>query len=224
MEHEANETSDSPHFGDENTLRDAQPVVPLSEIRGNKIRNTLLLTFALLIALGLGAGAAMFLHHLRQPKSVKASTAETANASNVEDPTLAAIGEEEEMMDLRSDAPVAGDPVADDQDDPGADSSTKTPRKRVARIRNSDRVTGMRDSNVARVRNSNNDTQTASSQKPVNDNDPPRQPILVDQWEEKRSRRASPNQSVTPNQRASANARADLFRIRDIFEGVRRRH
>ena len=231
MEHKealVNETSDSPHFGDENTLRGAKPVVPLAEIRGNKIRHTLLLTFALLIALGLGAGVAVVLDHLRQPKSVQASsTPEPANASNVEDPTLAAVGEEEEMMDLPSNESVADEPIADDQD-----SRTKTWRKRVERIRHSDRVVGIsssgnariRNSDVEGIRNSDDDTQALSSQKSVNANasDSPRQPILVDQWEEKRSRRVAPNQRVTPNQRANANARPDLFRIRDIFEGARR--
>ncbi len=198
------DSSDSPHFGDEQTLRDAQPVVPLADIRSNQVWNRVLMSLALVIALGLGAGGALLLVHLQQPVSGQAPTArpERNNSTTGEDPSVAAAGEEatgeeEEMMEVGS---------SEDSTSEAEPSANKPRRKRIVHVANSDTNARIDTDPNARV----------SSPAMAKTDDASQKPVLVDQWEEKRSRR------VTANEPARANVRRrDLFRIRDIFEGAR---
>jgi hypothetical protein len=192
-----NETNDSPHFGDENSIRGAQPVVPLAEIRSNRLRNRLLLTLALLFAVTLGAGVALLLVELKQQPAggQSVSKAETKQSAKGEDPTVAALAEEEEMID----------PPASEEESSEVQQPHKTPRRqRVSPVPNS-------EGNAQSV-----EVPAAPARNPVQNDDPPRKPILVDQWEERRSRRVAPNERRRENVR-----RPELFRIREIFEGPR---
>ena len=198
------EDSDSPHFGDEQTLRDAQPVVPLAEIRSNHVRNRLLMSLALVIALGLGAGGALLLVQFKRTVGDESSTSKPGrnNPTTGEDPSVAAVGEEatgeeEEMIDA----------ARNEDSTPEGQSIKKARRKRISHVASSDINA---PSTTAVVVNS------SATPVAVKTEDVPKRPILVDQWEEKRSRRVNPNEPARANVR-----RRDLFRIRDIFEGAR---
>ena len=185
-----NETGSLPHFGDEESLRDARPVVPLAEVPDPQSSNKLLMAVALLCALSLGAGVALFIVQVSQPMPHKAAARpQPVNNVKTEDSSVAAATDEEEMLDLGEN---------DESDSEAQTSKKKTNQKRP----------------IPQIQSTNRDTPISSSPV-VSENPPPEKPILVDQWEEKRSRRVR-------EQRTSENVRhRDLFRIRDIFEGTR---
>ncbi|PWT93952.1 MAG: hypothetical protein C5B55_03575 [Blastocatellia bacterium] len=176
---------ETPHFDDEQTLLSAQPVVPLNKIRRNlPSRRQWFLGGALLVAVGLGAGAALLLVHLRRPAMVQSTAVVPSSQSESGD----------------NDASVAS---AHDNSGNKTDESDET-----ANINEDQKAT---HKHSARVR-----PKISPSVQVQNTDDDNNAPVLVDQWQERRSRRVT-----RMDKRNGNHHQRDLFRIRDIFEGER---
>jgi len=225
------DTSDLPHFGDEESLRGARPVVPLAEIRGSKTRSALLLAAALVCALCFGAGVALITVSINRSRRVHVQTPTTPkpiNDAKSEDPSVAAAADEEEMMDLsptedsNSEAQTSNSKAqpSSKKQQPSSNNTQLSSNNTQPSINNTPpaSIQAQPDKKTHRRQVSQTETVAESRSTPStseNENEAPKRPILVDQWEEKRSRRVS-------QERTSENVRhRDLFRIRDIFEGVR---
>lgn len=200
---ERNETFDpvteQPHFDDERTIQAAQPVVPLKTIRNrNSLRGPLVLTAALVVAVLLGATAALVIANLR-----------TQQASAVEQPTQ----EESQPTESATNAEQA----------PPADSDKKAPvhaSESVALSTENAKATVP----VKRAETKRKQTEevapaprpTPSVQPDVSSRDADDRAWMSGQWEERRMRRVDREE-----RRRDRHRRDDLFRIREIFEGPR---
>jgi len=214
-------SGDLPHFGDEESLRCARPVVPLGEVRSSKLPNLLLLGAALLGALGLGAGVALLMVRVNRPRPVQTQMKpKSVDAAKSEDPTVAAVGDEEEMMDL----PTTEEDSNSEAQTSNNEARTSNKKSQTASQKAQTSIKPTPPSQVSQTQNRASQNQNVASTSrgtlstSQSDNEAPQKPILVDQWEEKRSRRVS-------QERTSEVVRhRDLFRIRDIFEGVSRKN
>jgi hypothetical protein len=182
-----------PHFDDERTIQTAKPVVPL-EMRHRFItKRRIMLAGAFVLAAMLGAGAALALVHSRQPITANSVVSEETKVQE-NDATAQAAPPVEENQDTQ-------DTLASEETESAEE--TPVPRQSTTRTRPAIRHTAP---TVRRV------------SIPVSiESDDDAKALLVDEWQERRQRR------VTRPLRRNEHHRSDLFRIREIFEGPRRR-
>lgn len=190
----ASKTEESPHFDDERTLLSAQQVVPLTQV-GHKpsTRRTLGLAMALLLAVILGATAALLLVRLRQGE-YETATADSAQkesgSQNSRNEPEQPQPEPESSLAVTGESELSEKAPADQQT---AVADTRKPPTRHSRIR-----------------------ATPQAERINTDSSVSNEPVLVDQWQERRLRRVQ-----RLERRRGNHHRGDLFRIRDIFEGTR---
>jgi hypothetical protein len=187
--------SAEPHFDDERTIQSAQPVVPLQTVANEQSRRRWLLVGAFVIASLLGSAVALALVRLRQP-------------------ALAGVGTESEVVEQRTEEPVAQAPGTgnlEPESSPDAKLEEKTAMEPAADL-------APRPAKPKRQAPATDGRSTAPRQvtiritpKPPAENGEAR---LVDQWQERRQRRVS--------RKPQNHHRSELFRIREIFEGPRR--
>ena len=184
-----------PHFEENWTLEEARPVVPLETIEASKHRR---LAFRLLgafaIAVLLGAVAALVSIRLKQSPTI-------AN-----DQTIAIVDDAPSAKPADSLEPESAE-VPELEDSPVADDESS---KRVALAQ---------PKSVFRPVKTVHEVKTKSDPEPEPqvDNSTKPEPILVDQWEERRLRRVWKRERR--EKRSQRNR--DLMRIDELFEGRR---
>ena len=206
-----------PHFEAEWTLRMAQPVVPLAEVENQaKRRQWIFLVLALICAALMGALSASLFYSKQSTASLANSQSKAPAASPVDNSRAYAIqnesaaGQSDDDLELNDDDQVItdGTELSDGQNseetNTAAHKSTKIVKssKRVNLSQNSEaptRVKAEPDQGVV----------TKPTSEILPDTDPQTR-------EERRPRRVK-------REAQRDQPRDDLFRIRDIFEGPRRR-
>lgn len=183
-----------PHFNDERTIQTARPVVPLNPFLRLLTKRRLAFATAFMLAALLGAGSALALIHLRRPVDANLSEAAPEEA----EPVAATEAQPSEDPNQSSTEAIAV------ESDLNKSAETTEPAQRKVRPRLSRTVLETPES-MPKV--------TIS----VKSNDSQPQSRLVDEWQERRQRR------VARPERPNNHYQRDLFRIREIFEGPRRR-
>ena len=188
-----------PHFNDDRTVRRAQPVVPLDEIR-TKLRNRRLwfLSGAFAIAMMLGAASALVAVRV---KRIAANT----EIPQVAEPEITATAQMPAQVDPIDDAAVAEE--APNQQPGQPTRPTITASKRHEPLAQRPRVV-------------DTDRDTLNSRHGVQPSEDEqlqqiREAVLYEQWQERRARR------VARRERRNRGDR-DLSRVGEIFEGPRR--
>lgn len=188
-----------PHFDDDRTVRRAQPVVPLDEIR-TKLRNRRLwfLSGAFAIAMMLGAASALVAVRV---KRIAANT----EIPQVAEPEITATAQMPAQVDPIDDSAVAEEAL--DQQPGQPTRPTITASKRHEPLAQRPRVV-------------DTDRDTLNSRHGVQPSEDEqlqqiREAVLYEQWQERRARR------VARRERRNRGDR-DLSRVGEIFEGPRR--
>jgi hypothetical protein len=190
----ANFDLQEPHFNDERTIQTARPVVPLNPFWRILTKRRIAFAGAFMLAALLGAGSALALIQLRRPVDVDLS--EAAKTEETEPVATTEAQPSEDLNQSSTEAIVV-------ESDLNKSAETTEPAQRKVRPRHSRTVLETPES-MPKV--------TIS----VKSNDSP-QARLVDEWQERRQRR------VARPERPNNHYQRDLFRIREIFEGPRRR-
>ena len=207
----------TPHFSDARVIQAARPVVPLAEA-GNrrKTKSRFALTGAFAAAMLLGAAVALVAARLErqrfQSAAVEVSKIETNNPSVTADKQEPASTENLEE-DAKPEEPETIEPVkSSDQLLPDAvESLAKTPKTITKNPQVAVTPAAHHDEAV-----SNAPVQPITD--PADDDNTNAQPVMVDQWQERRLRRI---EKFDRRARRAARSR-DLMRIDEIFEGPRR--
>jgi hypothetical protein len=184
-----------PHFNDERTIQTARPVVPLNPFLRILTKRRVAFAGAFMLAALLGAGSALAIIHLRRPLDPNLSQAAKTEETEPEATTEAQPSED---LDQSSTEAMAV------ESDPNKSAETLPAQRRVKPHRQSRPVQETSES-MPKV--------TIS----VKTNDSQPQARLIDEWQERRQRR------VAHPERPNNHHQRDLFRIREIFEGPRRR-
>jgi hypothetical protein len=208
----------APHFDDERTLRAACRVVPLEQVpivfKASKAshRRQLVIGAAFAVAILLGAGVALLSVYLRQ-SNIKTSAgvaAEVEEPQPLETATVPSSTVAESQEDSASSHGVTGNP--DEQTNASIAAKGHRVEERPGRTTSQSVKTVPRDE--ADARNESEDSFDPSADGMRND----RKPVIVDQWEERRSRREMRRE----RRGRDAYPNRDLFRIDEIFQGSRR--
>lgn len=186
-----------PHFNDERTIQTARPVVPLNPFLRILTKRRVAFAGAFMLAALLGAGSALAIIHLRRPVDPKF----LSDAAKTEETAPEATTEAQPSEDLDQSSTEA---MAVESGDPYKSAETLPTQRRVKPHRQSRPVQDTSES-MPKV--------TIS----VKTNDSQPQAQLIDEWQERRQRR------VARPERPNNHHQRDLFRIREIFEGPRRR-
>jgi hypothetical protein len=200
-------STEEPHFDEEWTVLAARQVVPLTELNSRSYR-ALKLVAAFLIASLLGAVVALSAIRLRETPVSQVNTdafAEQNDANRGQTVTNQPIDNQSAQNDTT---------VAADQSYPSPVARTKTPLSLIERAKN-------RSPQMEKVESSDPTEQAESVRRnthaPSVGETSDSRPTLVDQWQEKRARRAIRRYR---RERPTSHSR-DLRRIDEIFEGVR---
>ncbi len=209
-----------PHFEAEWTLRSAQPVVPLAAVEQlAKRRQWLLLILALICAILVGALSASLFYskqsnasladsHPKSPvaqvdnsrvEEIKNESVATQSADDLE------LNDEDQVV---TDGTELGDSENSEQTETAARRSTKNPKSPK-------RVSPEKSQSLTKLKV---ETDQVVVPQPTSDVMPDNDPQT---GEERRPRRVK--RDAQSDQRRDVQPRDDLFRIRDIFEGPRRR-
>jgi len=186
-------TVGEPNFDDERTVLSARPVVPLEAVAQVQRKRRLLLIGSVVLAALLGAGVALAMVRLQQPTVVTAT--DTASTPK---PTES-VAQVPEAPDVTERQTAQLEPDVGEPDLAEAPIESRPP----ARVRRVNRQAATTPSVSIQVKATEDESQS--------------QARLVDEWQERRLRR------VTRPARRNNNHTDDLFRIREIFEGPRRR-
>lgn len=191
---------DEPHFDDELTVVTAQPVVPLEEIAQEQTRRKRwMLAGAFALSLLLGAGTALLAIR------IKRQTPQPANAQvNAEE----VVTEEPSSIQGGETPALARSLETESIEEPEVE--TVTPKKSET------------EATKKPAETQRNAAKPQPVKKPVVEREEEQEPArLVDQWEERRSRRVWRRERRDRRERGQ---RQELFRIGEIFEGSRRRN
>lgn len=185
-----------PHFDDEQTLRAAQPVVPLQEINTKTRRlRRLFLAGAFAVAMMLGAGSALLASYLKLRNAPPVTAAATEQELEFEpEPVVVAESVQGETPVVEEEE-ITPPPVT-----PKRESSV---RRRTVAPRNSAHSDDGRD------------TEELSEEDELQRI---RRAVLYDEWQERRARRVSRRE----RRRAERYNHRDLSNLDEIFEGRRR--
>ncbi len=197
---------EEPHFDDEQTLRAAQPVVPLDQINAKaRHRRIWVLSGAFAIAMMLGAGSALLASYLKH-RSVPQTTTELTVEPEVAPESVAVVesvpsetpSEEEEAENLEPEPEISED----------VDLPTVTPKRESA----------TKHKTVApppsAERDERRDARELSEEEELQRI---REAVLYDEWQERRARRTR-----RERRRAERYNHRDLSNLNEIFEGRRR--
>ena len=205
----------TPHFSDARVIQAARKVVPLAEAENRrKTKSRFVLTGAFAAAMLLGAAVALVAARLErqrfQSAAVEVSKIETNNPNVMADkqePTST------ENLEENAQPPETIEPVkSSDQLLPDAvESLAKTPKTITKNPQVAVTPAAHHDEAV-----SNAPVQPITD--PADDDNTNAQPVMVDQWQERRLRRI---EKLDRRARRAAQNR-DLMRIDEIFEGPRR--
>jgi hypothetical protein len=222
-EFDANRTT--PHFNDARVINGARPVVPLTETGvGDKNKSRLFRTGAFAAAMLLGAAVALVAARLErqrfQAATIQVSKVETTNSTAVADtPETTGTKQPEEISppETVADSSAVTDApetvISDDQKTLEAPESTvKAPTKAVAKPAHLPAAEPQHNDDAIA-----NDSVDPTDDLP-NDDQASQQPVMVDEWQERRLRRI---EKLDRRARRAAQRR-DLMRIDEIFEGSRR--
>ena len=212
----------TPHFSDARVIKGARRVVPLMETgTDNKNKSRLFLTGAFAAAMLLGAAVALVAARLErqrfQAAAIQVSKVETTNSTVVAGTTETEKPEENLPPEAAADSSAVTDAteqvIGDDQKALDASETTaKAQTKAVARPAHlpapepQHNDEGIANDSVGSTDDLSNDGQTSQ------------QPVMVDEWQERRLRRI---EKLDRRARRAAQGR-DLMRIDEIFEGSRR--
>jgi len=213
----------TPHFSDARVIQEARAVVPLVETENrSKKKSRFFLTGAFAAAMLLGAAVALIAARLERQRFQEA----VVNVSKVETTNQPVTsGQQEGQPAEKQDEEVAQpEPEVTEPDESTAQSSsapvelgekpartvTKKPAEPVSQPHHNDQAVA-------------NDPATNDSAEPIgdpsdDDTEKNTQPVLVDQWQERRLRRI---EKLDRRARRAAQRR-DLMRIDEIFEGTHR--
>ena len=207
----------APHFDDERTLRAARRVVPLEQVaivskaaRASH-RRRLVIGAAFAVAILLGAGVALLSVYLRQSNIETSAGAAAAieEAQPLETATVPSSTVAEGQEDSVSSHVVTGNP--DEQTNASIAAKARRVEERPGRTTSQTVKTVPRDE--ANDRTELDDSFDSGDEGMRND----RNPVVVDQWQETRSRR-----EMRRERSRDAYHNRDLFRIDEIFQGSRR--
>ena len=181
-----------PHFDDERTLLSARPVVPLERIEA-KVKHRRRWFLGSAFAMAMLLGAASALVSAYfKLRGAPEPEVQTLTMSSV----------------LPEAAPEIALPSPEEQPSISEEQPTVTPQRPAPRVRNRDRA----------------DTRVVEP--PLRDEEDElrriRDAVLVDEWQERRARRAERRAERRERRRAERNADRDLSNLDEIFEGRRR--
>src|SRR5258705_12602540 len=207
----------APHFDDERTLRAARRVVPLEQVpivsKASKAshRRQLVIGAAFAVAILLGAGVALLSVYVRQSniKTSAGAAAAIEESQPLETATVPSSTVAERQEDSASSHVVAGNP--DEQTNASIAAKGRRVEERPGRTTSQSVKTAPRDE--ADGSNERDDSFDPGDDGTGN----ARKPVLMDQWEERRSRR-----EMRRERGRDAYHNRDLFRIDEIFQGSRR--
>jgi hypothetical protein len=190
----------SPHFDDELTIASARAVVPLEEITHEKTRRGWVLAGAFALSLLLGAGSALLAVRMKRQFAQPVLAEEIVDDPQQDEPSEMQGGDAPRVATkveaTDSEELESSDQQSDSRLVKAHAKSPQKPAKRVAQASN---------------------RESRPIQRPVPQ---PKIPtaVLIDQWQEKRQRRA-----LRQERRDRRSQRTqDAFRIDEIFEGTRR--
>ena len=189
-----------PHFDDEQTLRAAQPVVPLEKINAKaRNRRIWILSGAFAIAMMLGAGSALLASYLKHRSIPQTTTELTVEPEVVPAPVAVAEAAPAETPDVETENPETLEEITPPPVTPKRESTT---RHRTVAASPSAEPDERRD---ARELSEEEELQRI------------RQAVLYDEWQERRARRTR-----RERRRAERYNHRDLSNLNEIFEGRRR--
>jgi hypothetical protein len=214
----------TPHFSDARVIQEARAVVPLVETENrSKKKSRFFLTGAFAAAMLLGAAVALIAARLErqrfQEAVVNVSKVETTNQPVTPEQQEGQPAEKRDEEGAQPEEPEVTEPdesAAQSSSDPveleekPARTVSKKPAEPVSRPHHSDQAVA-------------NDPAANDSAEPIgdpsdDDTEKNTQPVLVDQWQERRLRRI---EKLDRRARRAAQRR-DLMRIDEIFEGSHR--
>jgi hypothetical protein len=207
----------TPHFSDARVIQAARPVVPLAEAANrNHRKSRFVLTGAFAAAMLLGAAVALIAARLErqrfQSAAIEVSKVQTNNPSVTADDQQPAPTEKLEEV-AHAEEPKTGEPEISN-DHPSLDAVEST-------VKASRPITKSPNVGGTQPRHQDEALSNASADPiadPTDDHTENPQPVMVDQWQERRLRRI---EKLDRRARRAAQGQ-DLMRIDEIFEGVRR--
>jgi hypothetical protein len=208
----------APHFDDERTLRAARRVVPLEQVaivsKTSKAshRRRFVIGAAFAVAILLGAGVALLSVYVRQSniETSSGAAAEIEEPERLETATSPSSTVAESQEDSATSHVVAGN--SDEQTNASITAKGHRVEERPGRTTSQTVKTVPRDE--ADDSHERDDSFDPGDDGMRND----RKPVLVDQWEERRSRREMRRERRVRD----AYPNSVLFRIDEIFQGSRR--
>lgn len=208
----------APHFDDERTLRAARRVVPLEQVaivsKASNVshRRQLVIGAAFALAILLGAGVALLSVYVRQSniETSAGAAAESEEPQPLETATVPSSTVAKSHEDAAISHVVAGNP--DELTNASIVAKERRVEERPGRTTSQSVKALPRDE--ADVRKERDDSFDPGDDGMRND----RKPVLVEQWEERRSRREMRRE----RRGRDAYPNRDLFRIDEIFQGSRR--
>jgi flagellar basal body-associated protein FliL len=211
-----------PHFEAEWTLRSAQPVIPLDEVEHQaKRKQWLFLILALICATLVGALSASLFYSKQSNASLADSrsqnpAAQVDNSRADEIKSESVAGQSSDDVDLKDDDQVVTDGT-ELGDGENSEEAETTVLKNSKTIRSANRVSAKRSESPTTFKVERDEVVVPKPTSVVMpDNDP-------QTGEERRPRRVKGEAPRDQREVQRDQPRDDLFRIRDIFEGPRRR-
>ena len=210
-----------PHFEAEWTLRTAQPVVPLAEVEHQlKKKQWFFLILALISAMLFGALGASLFYSKQSNASLADSRSQTA-AAQVDNSRADAIKNESvasqssDDVELNDDDQIVtdGTELTDNED---SEEQQVAVRKNSKTVKTANRVSAQKSETSPTLKVEPQVVVSKPTSDVLPDNDP-------QTGEERRPRRVKREASRDQREAQRDQPRDDLFRIRDIFEGPRRR-
>ena len=196
-----------PHFNDEQTLRAAQPVVPLEKIKAEtRHRRLWFLAGAFAIAMMLGAFSALLASYVKLRNAPQVATEVSAQEPEAEpEPVVVAESVPSESPVVEEENPESSE--LEDSEEATEPPATPKPESAVRRRTVAQRHSAHPDEE--------RDTRELSDDE---DLDRIRRAVLYDEWQERRARRALRRE----RRRAERYNNRDLSNLDEIFEGRRR--
>ncbi|HKG45989.1 MAG TPA: hypothetical protein VKB02_04640 [Pyrinomonadaceae bacterium] len=200
-----------PHFDDEQTLREARPVVPLEQINAEvRHRRLWFLAGAFAVAMILGAASALLAFYVKLRNAPQVATEVSAQQPQVDSEQVAvAESVPSETPVVEDENPETSEPEeSEPEDSEEATPPTVTPRREAA----------VRPRTVAPRHNAEQDERRDTRQLSEEDElNRIRQAVLYDEWQERRARRVARRE----RRRAERYNHRNLSNLNEIFEGRR---